>query len=307
MKQAVIDIGTNSTLLLIGEMDSQQQVNSIFQKFKVTRLGSGVHRDGVIRSDAMQRTINILDEYRFDILKYNTEQVHVIGTQALRLAKNADDFKNLLFEKYGWQLKIISGDEEARCSFIGATDSIPLSGEAVLVMDVGGGSTELILGRKDKILNHNSLPLGVVKFWEEFQKKDTLSITEKNTVIDKAKTEFEKLKFNDHFRSSSFFIGVGGTITTLAAIKEKMVSYQPDKIDGYKLTLSQLKEMFDFLNELSAKERLKLPLLVPGREDVILYGTLIFIALMKFASIDQVIASSKGLRFGYLKQQYINA
>ena len=141
MKRAVIDIGTNSTLLLIGEMNENKHVQTLLQKFNVTRLGEGVNKTGIINNKAMEKTIEVLNRYNDDINKFGNCQVHILGTQALRLAKNAVDFKTLLKRRLNWNLDIISEKEEAMYSYIGACEVVNDSKQKVVVIDIGGGST----------------------------------------------------------------------------------------------------------------------------------------------------------------------
>ncbi len=304
MIQAVIDIGTNSTLLLIGELGTDGHINSLHQEFTVTRLGENVHGCGLINEKAMQRTLDVLFRYEARSKRLGAEKVHVIGTQALRHAQNSLVFSGILERELGWQLRIISGEEEARYSFSGAMDAISLSGEHVVVMDVGGGSSEVIFGNKEKgIVAHESLPVGVVRLAEKMGMKPNLSRVNRNCIEKEAAKLFCGLSFIDGCLTAEKFIGVGGTVTTLAAVREQMSAYEPSVINGYELTLNDIESLYNRLNALSPEERRKLPGLVPGREDVILFGTLIFATFMNCCGFEKVIASDRGLRFGYLKEQ----
>jgi exopolyphosphatase/guanosine-5'-triphosphate,3'-diphosphate pyrophosphatase len=297
--RAVIDIGTNSTLLLIGTLNKYGKVESVLQRFHVTRLGEGVHINGSLTDPAMDRTLKVLDDYDLEIRQQAQITVHAIGTQALRVAANANEFIARVKDRYDWDLQVISGEEEARFSFLGALDAIDAGKSEVIVMDVGGGSTEIISGLNESISGHQSLPLGVVRAGEKLKMKENLDSADCKTLVDWAESCFQQLAFPVPMIAK--LIGVGGTITTLAAIKEAMQTYDPEKINGYILDTDNLWSLFERLNALSIEERRNIPGLVRGREDVIVYGTLLFIAFMDFAGINQIIASDRGLRFGYLK------
>lgn len=297
--RAVIDIGTNSTLLLIGSLSDGGKVEIVLQRFHVTRLGEGVHVNGTLTEPAMERTLKILDEYDLEIKQQSQIKVHAVGTQALRFAGNAKEFIQRVKDRYNWDIHVISGEEEARFSFMGALDAIDTDRSEIIVMDVGGGSTEIISGINESISGHQSLPIGVVRAGEKLKMKVNLDSADRGSLIEWAESCFQQLVFP--VPSIAKLIGVGGTITTLAAIKDSMQIYDPEKINGYILDRENLWTLFEMLNALSLEKRRKIPGLVPGREDVIVYGTLVFLAFMNFTGINQIIASDRGLRFGYLK------
>jgi exopolyphosphatase/guanosine-5'-triphosphate,3'-diphosphate pyrophosphatase len=300
--RAVIDIGTNSTLLLIGRLNNKQNVENILQKFNVTRLGEGVHQKGFLNDMAVKRTMDVLQQYEREIKIQGSMPVHVIGTQALREAKNAHVFREMVKRKFNWDVRVLSGDEEAEYSFFGALDGIQSENSSVIVMDLGGGSTEIIAGDENNVIDHQSMPLGVVRAAEKLGMRANLSNTDSNLILEWSKIIFEQLSITFQVADSRF-IGVGGTITTLAAIKEKMREYDPDKINGYALSKNDLWTLYDDLNSMTLNVRRTVPGLARGREDVILFGTLIFIAFMDYIRIDHVHASDRGLRFGVLKRE----
>lgn len=300
---AVIDIGTNSTLLLVGQLSDDGHIDTLHQEFLVTRLGERVHEDGAILPAAMDRTINVLIKYREKLDAMNVGQVNVIGTQALRQAANSSEFAERVQRDLGWDLQIISGQSEAQYSFTGALDAIDSLQGTVAVMDVGGGSSEVICGKPDGTIDaFESLPIGVVRLWEQLERKPALLPEDVDRVLETAGKLFSALPFLRQLKDSEHFIGVGGTITTLVAIRERMRTYDPQKVNGKALSYVDLRGMFSMLNSLPMAERIKLPGLVKGREDVILFGTLIFLAFMHECGFEQVIASDRGLRFGYLKK-----
>jgi exopolyphosphatase/guanosine-5'-triphosphate,3'-diphosphate pyrophosphatase len=299
--KAVIDIGTNSILLLIGQFDKRNKIECIFQKFNVTRLGEGLIKTGILQQNAMKRSLAVLREYAIDIDNFKVENVIAIGTQALRMAQNANQFTEMVRDEFGWDIKIISGEEEAKYSFLGALDAVDVANEPVVVIDVGGGSTEIIFGVSGEIQVKVSLPVGVVRFAENLDMKVKLDEKDRKQITDWAILQFSKITFLDRLKDCKTMIGVGGTVTTLVAIIEKMKIYEPDFVNGYILDKETLWNIFYKLNEKSLTERQEVPGLVKGREDVILYGILIILALMDYVRKNQITASDRGIRFGYLK------
>ena len=301
MKRAVIDIGTNSTLFLSGELDKECRVRNIKQVFNVTRLGEGVLKTGIITEKAMERTIKTLTGYAEEVNRSGVSRVYVLGTQVLRIAKNAADFKRLIKSRFNWDLEILSEEQEAKYSFIGACDVIGQMKKKVIVMDTGGGSTEIIIGVKDRIISYQSLPLGAVNLAEISGMKDMLTEEDRQNLSSLLVQHFYKSSLCNNINNRMILIGVGGTITTLAAIEKKLTAYQPGKINGTILTKNIINLLFDYLNGLSLKDRKKIPGLTEGREDIILFGTIIFLTFMELFGLKRIIVSDRGLRFGYLK------
>jgi exopolyphosphatase/guanosine-5'-triphosphate,3'-diphosphate pyrophosphatase len=301
MKRAVIDIGTNSTILMIGWMTDNGTVHCDLQKFAVTRLGKGMANTGMISRESMQRTFDVLDEYKTIIDKANIGKVHLVGTDALRSATNNVVFEDLILKNYGWKIDIIPAIDEANFSFLGALETNTPLVNPVMVVDVGGGSTEIIIGSEKNILVTDSLPLGVVRIGESTGMDSQLTSEKINLINQQIATVLAASSIDFENQNIGSLIGVGGTITTLVAIKEKMTQYDPEKVNGYRLNMATLEHIFGYLNSMSIEERRQLPGIVPGREDVILYGTLIFRTIMELMEISEVIASDRGLRFGYLK------
>ena len=294
MKRAVIDIGTNSVLLLIGNM-KDGKIRDVVQEFKVTRLGEDLLSTGNLSQQAMARTIKVLAHYKDIITKNDVQMVDLVGTESLRQAGNSNEFVNRLDEDLGWSCRIISGEEEGHYSYMGACRELISVDQEAVVVDVGGGSTEVVCGKGNTIRFLNSLPVGVVKLAEMYKKQVHLSEQEREKILHDVENIIRDLAIKKGIK----LIGSGGTITTLVAIKEKIQVYDPEIINGYQLRLSQMEALYRMINDMNVRERKKLPGLLPGREDVILYGILIFIALMRLYNFNVVRASDRGLRFGY--------
>ncbi|TFH02462.1 MAG: Ppx/GppA family phosphatase [Calditrichales bacterium] len=298
---AIIDIGTNSTLLLVGQVKDDGEILATDQQFNVTRLGQGAGKGYTIRPEVLDRTIRVLHEYKENLDARNIREVHLLGTEALRIAANTAQVKNRIAAETGWRLQVLEAADEARYSYLGATDTIEDPLAELLVVDAGGGSTELIRGSGEHILSWESIPLGVVKLNEMYGMKENLAGDDIRKIMNMIPPYLAGKAVSEHPSGNISMIGVGGTITTLAAVKEKMRRYDPEKINGAILSRDVIERLFGELNGMSLAERSQIPGIVKGRADVILYGTLIFLSLMNYLEINTVVASDRGLRYGYLK------
>jgi exopolyphosphatase/guanosine-5'-triphosphate,3'-diphosphate pyrophosphatase len=251
---------------------------------------------------AIERTLDILNEYYRDIRNCEVEDVHVLGTEALRLARNQDEFRDTLFSQFNWNLTTLTGEEEAYYSYLGAIKNMVAEEHDALVIDVGGGSTEIISGLGNSVHFMQSIPIGVVKIGEMLDMKIRLSQKDCTTIKNMIFDQIKELPLPHDTQ----VIGSGGTMTTLAAIREQMYIYNPQVINGYTLELSELADLYLMLNELNLDQRRRLPGLIPGREDVILYGTLVFMAIMEQYNYNKIIASDRGLRYGWFYKIEMN-
>lgn len=299
--RAVIDIGTNSILLLVGALTEGGYIRAYLQISAVTRLGEALERSGMITQEAVERSAAALEECRSVLESEGVEEVAVVATEVLRAAKNRSIFLERIRAQFGWKIKILSGEEEAKYSYLGALDAVTKTGEKCLVMDVGGGSTEIITGVAGDIKSFQSLSIGAVRLWEKMDKKEILTEADNEYLENYIGGIFESSGFITDYSPEDILIGLGGTITTLVAIRESMQNYDAGKVNGYCLKYKQLESLFHQINQLSMRDRKQLPGLVKGREDIIVYGIQIFRIFMYLTGFKQVTVSDRGLRFGYLK------
>jgi len=299
MKRAVIDLGTNSVLLLIGQARKTGKIDVIQQQYLVTRLGERVFETGELSTAAMERTLAVLHHYAEDIKSHAVEKVHVLGTEALRRAGNMEKFRESIRSQLGWELQVIPAEREALYSFMGALQTVNNLDKKLVVMDVGGGSTEIIVGQGKTVTEFVSLPLGAVGLAEQYQLQEQLSETDQQTLREKIRKQLQQVTFLKNIALEKLLLGTGGTITTLAAVRRNIARYDPERINGYVLHQNEIIEMFQSLNRLTLDQRSKLPSMIHGREDVILYGTLIFLEMMVLTGFNSIMVSDRGLRFGY--------
>jgi exopolyphosphatase/guanosine-5'-triphosphate,3'-diphosphate pyrophosphatase len=301
LKRAIIDLGTNSVLLLIGQAPEPGTINVLQQQYMVSRLGERVFDSGQLSAQAMKRTMVVLDIYAREIKMLGVDQVHLLGTAALRQAGNVEQFRDLIRKQLGWELQVISAEQEAHFSFLGAGETVRDPHKIPVVMDVGGGSTEIIYGQDQLRLEFVSLALGVVELAEQFQMKDQLDDADQLKLRGIIRSRLQSVPFLQKIKAGHVLIGVGGTITTLVAVRKRLAEYDPERINGYVLNKNELRELFQSLNRLTSAQRRRQPGITQGREDVILYGTLIFLEMLDFTGFKSVVASDRGLRFGYFK------
>ncbi len=276
-------------------------LETVRQAYRVTRLGESISGDRVISRDALERSMKVLHQYNDIIHRYKVHAVKVFGTEMLRQAVNTYTFSERVKENFGWSVSVISGEEEARLTYAGAITGIITDAQPALVVDVGGGSTELVQGEGRDVLSVCSIPLGVVRMAEKMQLREKLSSKNALELILYIRQSLSGHKDILQGSSETILIGSGGTMTTVAAIKQKMPHYDPEKLHGFMLTLSDLESFYHRINKMTLTERKKLPGMLAGREDVLLYGILIFIEILKMAGQKEIYATDRGLRYGYLQ------
>lgn len=297
MRAAAIDIGTNSCRLLVVEENKEKSCSVLESKLKITRLGEAVDEDRKLKESAVERVLNALKLYKKILEQYQVRKVRVVGTSALRDVKNSD----LLADKINdleLELEIISGEEEARLNYLGAASNL---GSNFLLIDIGGGSTEFIWSHKSNI-KFRSLDLGCVRMTEKFisNPKSAISLSE----IDKIKSYVkEKLMSNLKLKKDFKLKGLGGTITTLAAIKLKLEVYDSSKIENLKITKTELEAIFNNLSGLELDKRKEVNGLQPKRADIIVAGLIILNCILEYTNSQQIYASNHDLLYGLVKEE----
>lgn len=299
---AGIDIGTNTFRLLVAEMDGAGPLREIGSAKETTRLGEGFSIKKAFLPAALERSVAALKRFKEVLQKYRVDDLIVVGTSAVREAENRDIFLQEVKRQTGFEVQVISGEEEALCTFLGVNLVIQNQTEPMLVIDIGGGSTEFIGAEGDSPNFLLSTELGVVHLTEKHLKSDPPTPEELKSLrlaIDKVVKPI-----GYHFPPKGLLVGTAGSITTLAAIDQKMTAYDPKKINGYPLSRASLERIFKELCVMPLEERRKTLGLEKGREDIILTGALILLAVMELFGYDPVYVSDYGLREGILINLY---
>jgi len=293
---ASIDIGTNTILLLIAEA-GQGEINPLFEMETVVRLGEGVHKNGILSKEAMERGVQTLSEYLERCQAMKVQDVFAAGTSALREAKNSKVFLKLVKEKLDLSIEVISGEEEAQLSFLAVAKDLQEREKSILVVDVGGGSTEFILGRGDQISRWISLPLGSVRFTEEFLHSDPVQQEEWNRMEKQIRDSLVDIPYS---REQPTMVAVGGTATTLASVEQGLEEFIAERIHHSVLEKESLKNQLLLYRRKTIEERKKIPGLPVARADVILAGAAILYLTMEKVKCPSVFISCHGVRYGLI-------
>ena len=301
---ASIDLGTNTILLLIADIRTDGSFRVVDDRAQITRLGQGVDRSGLLTEAAQNRSLAALKDYARHCQTLGVDEVVVVGTSALRDAANRDAFIDCLEQECGWKLRVLSGEEEARYSFVAVCCGLDLKGQKVLAVDVGGGSTELIRGKDGALSAWVTMQLGSVRLTERYLVSDPPVEEECRLVTASIDRELEHQCAGWRaVYSPQTMVGIAGTFTTLAAIAQGLKTYSHSDVHGSRLTRTGVERLIALFKSQSAKQRRQIPGLDPGRADVILAGSLLVERIMAFFTIDQVLISDQGVRHGILYEK----
>ena len=303
MRVAAIDCGTNSIRLLIAEPDGSGGLADLERRLEIVRLGQGVDATGEFHPDALRRTFAAVDGYAELIKKAEvpTGKVHFVATSAARDVKNREAFFAGVKERLGVLPDVISGETEARLSFLGALSRVKPEGEPVLVMDIGGGSTELITGGADGDLHSAvSLDVGSVRVTERFFKQNPVA----DDDLERAAGYVDNLLTASgvDFDSIGAWIGVAGTVTTLAGVYLELERYDRERVHGARIPLAAIAEQLHRLAELTVDQIRALPSMHPGRADVITGGALVESRIAARVHLDHLIVSESDILDGIALQ-----
>jgi exopolyphosphatase/guanosine-5'-triphosphate,3'-diphosphate pyrophosphatase len=273
---AAIDCGTNSIRLLIAEPNGSGGLKDLGRWLEIVRLGQGVDASGEFHPEALQRTFAAAESYAELIKKADVpaEKIHFVATSATRDVKNRETFFAGIQERLGVLPEVISGETEARLSFLGVLSRIKPEGEPVLVMDIGGGSTELITGSADGHMHSAiSLDIGSVRITERFLKQNPVA----DDDLERATAYIDDLLAGSavDFSSIGTWIGVAGTATTLAGVYLELERYDPERVHGSRIPVPAIDELLHRLAGMTVEEIRALPSMHPGRADVITGGALV--------------------------------
>src|SRR5262245_17936026 len=225
-RSAFIDVGTNTILCLIAEIRDTGRYRILDDLTEITRLGEGVDRTGLIGVAAEQRNLEALESYRRKCESLGVEEYIAVGTSALRDAQNRDEVRARFRDKVGFDIRVISGDQEAAYSFLAVQRGLPLAGRELLVMDIGGGSTEFIRGNDSGVSRAISVNLGTVRLTERFLHSDPVTSAEVDQAVVSIDEELTRLsRFGWQPDSSVVLVGIAATFTTLVAMEKKLERY----------------------------------------------------------------------------------
>lgn len=297
---AVVDIGTNSTRLLIAEVAGGRVAAELERDSRVTRLGAGVDGSGRLSDEAIARVLAVLDDYQPRIVARAPARALAVMTSAVRDAVNGAEFASLVRSRFGLLTRILSGEQEARLTFLGATaDRVDAAGcRRTLVIDIGGGSTELVLGRGRDVCFHVSLQAGVVRHSERHIHGDPPSEAELEAVAVDVRETLAAAVPEHRRHGVQLAIAVAGTPTSLAAIAQRLEPYDRTRVHGYVLRASVRDEIFTRLAKMSLAQRRQVPGLHPQRAATILPGIVILRETMALFGLDAIEVSEHDILYG---------
>jgi exopolyphosphatase / guanosine-5'-triphosphate,3'-diphosphate pyrophosphatase len=297
MRVAVVDIGTNSTRLLVADANGER-VEELDRRTTVTRLGEGLEATGRLSDAAMARVADALTEYREAIDSHDAERVVAVATSAMRDAANGPDFRDEIERRFGMDARTISGDEEARLTFLGATSGRAGDGDA-LVIDIGGGSTEYVVGRPGEDPGfHVSTRMGSVRHTERHLHTDPPTAAELDALAQDARAVVEADVPAEVRAGVDAGIAVAGTATSLAAIDQELDPYDPDKVHGYVLSGERCEALVERLAVLTVAQRRELAGLHPDRAPTIVAGAGILLESIRAFGLDAVEISETDILHG---------
>ena len=307
MRVAAIDLGTNTVRLLVGEPDGSGGFRPLFAAQEITRLGQDLLPGGVLQQEPIRRTLAVLRRFREAAETHQAAVIAAVGTSALREAKNREAFLDRARREAGLQVRVISGDEEVRLTLLGVRAALQIGCGRLVLMDIGGGSTEFLLADGPEVRATVSTGLGVVKLSETYLRSDPPLPTELAAVREVVAARMARLctqEIPEWERTTQGrerrLLGTAGTVTSLAAIDLRLDPYDPRRVNGHRLTRETVGALFQELAALPLTRRRHIPGLEPARADVIVAGALVCLGAMERLGVPDIVVSDGGLREGVL-------
>jgi len=295
---AGIDCGTNSIRLLVADDAHGGALVDVHREMRIVRLGQGVDRTGRLADEAIERTRLALVDFAATIDASHAERVRMVATSATRDAANRGDFVAMVHRVLGVEPEVITGADEARLSFTGAVAGLPQADGRLLVADIGGGSTELVLGDGGGVLASHSMDVGCVRMTERHLHDDPPTPDQVERVVADVRAAIGEARRSVDIASADRFIGVAGTVTTVVAIALGLPAYEADVIHASVVGYDAVEDVTDRLGAMTHAQRAELPVMHPGRVDVIGAGALVLRTIMREAGATEVIASEHDILDG---------
>jgi exopolyphosphatase/guanosine-5'-triphosphate,3'-diphosphate pyrophosphatase len=296
MRVAAIDCGTNSIRLLIASQGRSGELADVVRRMEIVRLGQGVDRTGRLAPEALERTRVALASYAAQIAELGVSRVRMVATSATRDASNADDFRVMVKETLGVEPEVVTGDEEARLSFTGAIRGLS-AGAPYLVVDIGGGSTEFVVGAST-VDSAISVDIGCVRMTERHLHTNPPASAELEAATADITAAVDRaLAAVDGTRAATL-VGLAGSVTTVAAIALGLTEYQPERIHHARISYEDVAAVTAQMLASTTEQRLAIPVMHPGRADVFAAGALILRTIMDRAGMRSVVASEHDILDG---------
>ncbi len=292
---AVIDIGTHSIQYLFGEINKNNEVVVVDQAVQAARLGRNIENQGIIEEQALKKAIDILDRFHQRALDQKADRIIAVGTRVFRAAKNQELVCKTIKKETGLDVEVLSEQEEAHWSYMGAIYGRSIN-QSVVVLDIGGGSTEFIWGKRNRIHELISINLGAVNLTERCIHHDPPLKQEVDVLLEMIQATLKK-KVHLLLKGKEL-IAAGGTATTLAALQLRLDRYRPDLVDGYVMSVKNLESSINQIMFIPLLQRQQLLSFDPARADIVLAGSLILKTILSAGGFENVMISNQGLPLG---------
>lgn len=306
VRRAVVDIGTNSVKLLVGDV-AAAQVTPVFEASRQTRLGREFYPHRVLQPGPVAETAAAVADFHRQARELGATAVRVVATSAAREAVNADDLRQAVRAAAGLEIEVLSGEQEARWGFTGVTTDPGLALQPILLLDVGGGSTEFSLGRRRDLRFHQSLALGAVRLLSELAPADPPAAAGlargQRRVREQLETDLAPAlcpRLAEFAGDAVWLVGTGGTATILAMMAQGLTGFVRERVDGFQLARCAVVEWLERLWSLPLARRRQIPGLPPERADVILTGVLIYDTVMATFGFEMLHVTTRSLRYAAL-------
>ena len=298
--RAIIDIGTNSVRLLMAEKDEKGEWKTLRKELRSTRLGEGMTDKATIGQGAKERTLSAVEEFTAMAKLEGAEDIFAYGTSIMRDASNGEEFADEVTAASGVPVRILSGKEEAYYSYIGAAGT---SGVITSVVDIGGGSTEICVGFGTDVGARHSFRLGFVRCSKQF---DTTTARGRAELKKHCFTLFRETDLMESMRNVKRWIGVGGTVTSLASMLQELEVYDSLKVQDYVIHPEDVSKILEKLSKMSYDDKCHMKGLLPSRADIIVAGVVILDSLMEYFALSEITVSDRDLSEGLLDADVIS-
>lgn len=298
--RAIIDIGTNSVRLLMAEKDEKGEWKTLRKELRSTRLGEGMTDKATIGQGAKERTLSAVEEFTAMAKLEGAEDIFAYGTSIMRDASNGEEFADEVTAASGVPVRILSGKEEAYYSYIGAAGT---SGVITSVVDIGGGSTEICVGFGTDVGARHSFRLGCVRCSKQF---DTTTARGRAELKKHCFTLFRETDLMESMRNVKRWIGVGGTVTSLASMLQELEVYDSLKVQDYVIHPKDVSKILEKLSKMSYDDKCHMKGLLPSRADIIVAGVVILDSLMEYFALSEITVSDRDLSEGLLDADVIS-
>jgi exopolyphosphatase/guanosine-5'-triphosphate,3'-diphosphate pyrophosphatase len=300
-RYAAIDVGTNSVKLNVGELLDDGEWRTVADRSEMTRLGEGIHETGRLGEEPVRRTVDAIAELADDARRAGAEAIVAVGTAGLRQAVDSDAFLEAVRERAGVELEVISGEEEARLSYLAAAEALHLDKGRLGVFETGGGSSQFTFGHDGRVDERFSLDLGAVEVTERFGLDRAVDEATVGAAQESIASQLGPLEGRPPL---DVLAGIGGAITNLAGVELGLEHYDPGRVRGVELEAAEVDRQIELYRTRDAEERRAIRGLQPRRAEVILAGACIVRTVLAKLGRDSLTVSDQGLRHGVLLERF---